>query len=64
VWWHPIELRLRRTATKSFMRRFVVPEEDRHLFTARPWDGEYRWFRSPNVIPIERYRRRDVGRQA
>jgi hypothetical protein len=46
----------------AFMRKIVFPEEDRHLFTARPWSGEYRWFRSPNVVPIEKYRRRDVAR--
>jgi len=23
-----------------------------------PWHGGYRWFRSPNVIPIEQARRR------
>ena len=23
------------------------------------WDGSYRWFRSPNIIPLERYRSPD-----
>jgi hypothetical protein len=31
-------------------------EEDRRLFTTAPWKGEYRWFRSPNVICLEKYR--------
>jgi hypothetical protein len=42
---------------EAFFRVIVVPEEDRHLFTTAPWRGEFRWFRSPNVIPLEKYRR-------
>lgn len=42
---------------ETFLRRFVVPAEDRYLFTTAPWDGGYRWFRSTNVVPIERWRR-------
>jgi hypothetical protein len=38
-----------------FLRRVVFPEEDRHLFTTAPWRGEYRWFRSPNIVPIEHW---------
>jgi len=35
----------------------LVPcEEDRHLYPAYgPYVAGWRWFRSPNVIPIERY---------
>jgi len=40
----------------AFLRQFVVPEEDRHLFTSLKWAGEYRWFRSPNVVCIEKAR--------
>jgi hypothetical protein len=40
----------------AFIRQFVVPEEDRHLFTSLKWAGEYRWFRSPNVVCIEKAR--------
>jgi hypothetical protein len=42
----------------AFLRRFVVPEEDRHLFTSAPWNGGFRWFRSSNVVPLERERQR------
>jgi hypothetical protein len=42
---------------EAFLRTFVFPEEDRHLFTTAPWRGEFRWFRSPNVVPIERWRK-------
>ena len=39
-----------------FLRQFVVSEEDRHRFTSVKWAGEYRWFRSPNVVCIEKAR--------
>jgi hypothetical protein len=41
---------------ESFFRRIVFPEEDRHLFT----HGGFRWFRSPNVVPIEHWQRIEV----
>jgi hypothetical protein len=40
----------------ALMQAITFPEEDRRLFTAAGWDGEYRWFRSPNVICLEHYR--------
>jgi hypothetical protein len=39
-----------------FLRQFVVPEEDRHRFTSVKWAGEYRWFRSANVVCLEKVR--------
>ena len=39
----------------TFMRRITYCEEERRLRTSTPWSGGYRWFRSPNVVPIERY---------
>ena len=46
----------------TFWRKLILPQEDR----GTPWEGKgYRWFRSPNVIPIEQWRRRrseDTGR--
>jgi hypothetical protein len=41
----------------AFWQRLTFPEEDRHLYTSKPWDGGYRWFRSPNVVCLEQYRR-------
>jgi hypothetical protein len=41
---------------RAFLRQFVVPEEDRHLFTSVKWAGEYRWFRSPNIVCLEKAR--------
>ena len=40
----------------SYLRDLIFTEEDRHLFTTAPWHGGYRWFRSPNVVPIEQWR--------
>jgi hypothetical protein len=42
---------------ENFLRHVVFPEEDRHRFTTAPWHGEFRWFRSANVVPLEWYRR-------
>ena len=38
----------------ALLRQFVIPEEDRHLFTSVKWAGEYRWFKSPNVVCLEK----------
>jgi hypothetical protein len=43
---------------EAFLRELVIPEEDRAKYTSQPWSGEYRWFRSPNVVCLEHYRRR------
>jgi hypothetical protein len=42
---------------ETFMRRITFAEEDRHRFTSTPWRGGFRWFRSPNVVPLEQRRR-------
>ena len=41
----------------DFLRSLTWAEEDRHRYTSAPWSGGYRWFRSPNVVPLEQYRR-------
>jgi hypothetical protein len=46
-----------------FMRRITYCEEERRLHTSAPWPGGYRWFRSPNVVPIERWRRTQLFRR-
>jgi hypothetical protein len=48
---------------ESFLQRVVFAEEDRHLFTTASWGGEYRWFRSPNIVPIEHWRRPIVDKE-
>jgi hypothetical protein len=42
----------------AFLRELTIPEEDRFKYTTQPWTGEYRWFRSPNVVCLEHYRDR------
>jgi hypothetical protein len=42
---------------EEFFRSMMFPEEDRHRYTCKPWDGSFRWFRAPNVSCIEHYRR-------
>jgi hypothetical protein len=48
-WWNADE--------ETFLRHLVSPEEDRHLYKIPPWEGGFRWFRSPNVICLEKIRR-------
>jgi hypothetical protein len=40
---------------QDLWQRLILPEEDRD--PTMPRVGGYRWFRSPNVVPIERHRR-------
>jgi hypothetical protein len=41
----------------SFLREWTIPQEDRAKYTSQPWNGEYRRFRSPNLVCLEQYRR-------
>ena len=41
----------------SFARSVTLPEEDRAKHTSAGWQGGYRWFRSPNVVCLEKARR-------
>jgi hypothetical protein len=42
---------------EAFMHSLTRCEEDRRrLYPGVAWDGGYRWFRSPNVIPLERFK--------
>jgi hypothetical protein len=42
---------------EDFLRSLVLPQED-CLRLGVAWRGGYRWFRSPNVVCLEQYRRR------
>jgi hypothetical protein len=43
---------------EAFLRQLVLPEEDRlRLHPTVRWTGGFRWFRSPNVLPIEQWKR-------
>jgi hypothetical protein len=44
-------------AEHGLLRLLTIPEEDRSHYTSAKWDGEYRWFRSPNVVCLEKLRR-------
>lgn len=41
----------------TFWRKLVLPQEER-MRLGIPWCGGYRWFRSPNVVPIEQWRKK------
>jgi hypothetical protein len=44
-------------AEHDFARRVTMPVEDRAKYLpAAKWDGGYRWFKSPNVICLEKFR--------
>jgi hypothetical protein len=49
---------------EAFLKRVTFCEEDRLRITATPWSGGFRWFKSPNVIPIEQWRKRHNSRPA
>ena len=38
------------------LQRLTFAEEDRARFTSASWRGEYRWFRSANIIDLQQYR--------
>jgi hypothetical protein len=40
----------------AFARQLILPEEDRAKYTSAKWAGGFRWFRSPNVVCLEKYR--------
>lgn len=42
----------------EFARLVTLPVEDRAKYMPQAkWSGEYRWFRSHNIICLEKYRR-------
>jgi hypothetical protein len=42
---------------EAFFRTVIFCEEDRHRYVGKPYDGGFRWFRNPNIVPIEHWRR-------
>jgi hypothetical protein len=42
---------------EAFFRQLVWSEEERPWHTTAEWRGEFRWFKSDNVVPFEKYRR-------
>jgi hypothetical protein len=41
----------------TFWRKLVLPQEER-MRLGIPWNGGYRWFRSPNVVCLQQWRRK------
>jgi hypothetical protein len=39
-----------------WLRKVTFSEEERLSLTTAPWNGERRWFQSPNIVPLETYR--------
>jgi hypothetical protein len=42
---------------EAFWRSVTFPADELPRFTASSPVGGFRWFRSPNVVPIEKYQR-------
>jgi hypothetical protein len=51
-----IEQLTRYDADRELLRQCTIPEEDRAKYTSAKWAGEYRWFRSTNVVCLEKAR--------
>jgi hypothetical protein len=49
------EQKIEQDDDEAFMRSLTRCDEDRRR-PGVPWNRGYRWFRSVNVIPLERYR--------
>jgi hypothetical protein len=42
---------------EEFLRKLILREEDRRRrYRTMGWVGGYRWFRSENVVDLDRYR--------
>lgn len=48
----------------EFLRSIIFPDEDRLQLTTAAWHGGFRWFRSPNIIPLEKFRVLDWRKNA
>jgi hypothetical protein len=42
---------------EAFLRNLTSPEEERSRWGFPPYQGGFRWFRSPNVVCLEKVRR-------
>jgi hypothetical protein len=61
--------KIRTAEEEAFWQKLVLPEDDPRRQDCPHVPGGYRWFRAPNVIPIERWKRlepdqRDGGNDA
>jgi hypothetical protein len=44
---------------EAWLRKYTFSEEERLSLTSAEWAGGFRWFASPNIIPLEHYRDRE-----
>jgi hypothetical protein len=51
-------------ADEAFLRAMTFPEEELRSLTSATWRGEFRWFTSRNVVPIEQARQRKSEEEA
>jgi hypothetical protein len=42
--------------THTFLCSLTIPQEDWPQYTSMKWAGGFRWFRSPNVVCLEKAR--------
>ena len=61
--------KIRTAEEEAFWQKLLLPEDDLRSQDCPRVPGGYRWFRAPNVIPIERWKRlepdqRDGGNDA
>jgi hypothetical protein len=50
---------------EAFLRQLIRPDEERQrLHPTTVWLSGYRWFSSPNVVPIEKYRNRPKSQRS
>jgi hypothetical protein len=55
--WMVIQQRRTEIEEEAFLQTLILCEEERRRwYPATMWTGDYRWFRSENVVALERYR--------
>ena len=58
-----VEQHIEEEEDEALMRSLTRCEEDRRrLYPGVAWNGGYRWFKSPNIIPLERFKPLGVKR--
>jgi hypothetical protein len=54
---------VRYEADHEFARQVLLPVEDQLRYGLRHQQTGYRWFRSPNIVDLEKYRRLKIARR-
>ena len=53
--------KIRTAEEEAFWQKLLLPEDDLRRQDCPRVPGGYRWFRAPNVIPIERWKRLEAA---